>query len=55
MRFVRYLEARLGERSFWGDVLIGISAAAVLPSPWCWLFAGMSAVKALIPDAVKAG
>jgi hypothetical protein len=50
---VSYLRSRLEERSFWGDVLVGISAAAVLPQPWCFVFAVMSAIKALVPDAPK--
>lgn len=54
MRLIKYLEQRLGERSFWGDVLLGISAAAILPKPWCYVFAGLSAIKALVPDAPKA-
>lgn len=51
---VSYLRSRLEERSFWGDVLIGISAAALLPKPWCYVFAVGSAIKALVPDAPKA-
>lgn len=50
-----YLRARLEERSFWGDVLVGISAAALLPKPWNIVFAIGSALKALVPEAPKAG
>jgi hypothetical protein len=54
LKLLKYLENRLSERSFWGDVLVGVSAAAVLPKPWCYIFAGLSAIKALVPDgAVK--
>lgn len=51
---VSYLRGRMDERSFWGDILVGISAAAVLPWPWSLIFAIGSAVKALVPDAPKA-
>jgi hypothetical protein len=50
MRAIGYLEARLGERSFWGDIAIAVTAAAVLPKPWCYVFMVMSAIKALVPD-----
>jgi hypothetical protein len=50
MRVIRYLEARLLERSFWGDVILAVSAAAVLPKPWNYIFVGLSTVKALVPD-----
>ena len=52
MKLIHYLEQRLGERSFWGDVAIAVTAAAALPKPWCYVFAGLSIVKALVPDAV---
>jgi hypothetical protein len=47
---IRYIENRLLERSFWGDVLIGVSAAALLPKPWNYVFVGLSAIKAMVPD-----
>jgi hypothetical protein len=45
-----YLETRLLERSFWGDIAVAIVSAAALPKPWCYVFAALSAVKALVPD-----
>jgi hypothetical protein len=53
MRLLNYLETRLGERSFWGDIILAVSAAALLPKPWCYVFMGLSVLKALVPDAVK--
>lgn len=50
MKFINYLENRLLERSFWGDIIIAVSAAALLPKPWCFVFVGLSVVKALVPD-----
>ena len=47
---IRYIEARLAERSFWGDIIIAVSAAALLPRPWCFVFMGLSIVKAFVPD-----
>lgn len=47
---IRYIENRLLERSFWGDVIVGVSAAALLPKPWSFIFVGLSAIKALVPD-----
>lgn len=51
--FVGYIERRLAERSFWGDVAIAVTAAAALPKPWNLVFTAISAVKALVPDAAK--
>jgi hypothetical protein len=51
---IAYLETRLLSRSFWGDVVVGVSAGALLPKPWCYVFVVMSAIKSLVPDGVKA-
>ena len=45
-----YLKARLLERSFWGDVVIACSAAAILPKPWNLVFIALSVMKGLVPD-----
>jgi hypothetical protein len=52
MRLVKYLERRLGERSFWSDVIAAFVAAAALPKPWAYYVAGAALMKALVPDAV---
>jgi hypothetical protein len=45
-----YLKDRLDERSTWGDIIVGISAAAILPWPWSAASLIAAVVKALIPD-----
>jgi hypothetical protein len=51
-----YLQARLLERSFWGDVVMACSAAAILPKPWAYIFVALSVMKAIVPDgSVKPG
>jgi hypothetical protein len=45
-----YLKARLLERSFWGDVVMACSAAAILPYPWNLVFVALSVMKAIVPD-----
>lgn len=51
-----YLKARLLERSFWGDVVMAVSAAAILPKPWAYVFVALSVMKAIVPDgSVKPG
>jgi hypothetical protein len=50
-KFLGYLKARLLERSFWGDVVIACSAAAILPKPWNFVtFVALSVMKGLVPD-----
>jgi len=49
-RFLTYVENRLGERSFWGDVAVAVTAGALLPKPWNIVFVAISAVKSLVPD-----
>ena len=48
-----YIERRLLERSFWSDVIAGVSAAALLPYPWNFYVAGAAFLKSLVPDAAK--
>lgn len=50
---VSYLRQRLGERSFWSDVIAAFVAAAALPKPWAYYVAGAALLKALVPDAPK--
>jgi hypothetical protein len=42
---VGYLKQRLLERSFWGDVVIACSAAAILPKPWNYVFVALSVIQ----------
>jgi hypothetical protein len=50
MAVVRYLKARLGERSTWLLVGSGIGTAAMLPWPWSIVSAVVHTVAALVPD-----
>lgn len=50
MAVIRYLKARLGERSTWLLVGSGIGTAAMLPWPWSIVSAVVHTAAALVPD-----
>jgi hypothetical protein len=54
IRFIRYLRARLCERSTLGDIAAGIAAAAFLPWPWSLFCLAVSLAKALVADGLVA-
>lgn len=45
-----YILDRLDERSTWGDIIMGIGGAALLPYPWNLASMLAAIVKALLPD-----
>jgi hypothetical protein len=47
---IRYLKCRLKERSTWIDIGIAVSAAAMLPAPYSYLFIAIGVIGALVPD-----
>jgi hypothetical protein len=47
---IKYVIARLQERSTWADIIVAIAASAVLPAPWSYVSVVVGAVKALVPD-----
>lgn len=50
MKFLAYVEARLGERSFWLQIGSAIIPAAVLPWPWSAIVVGVAVMASLVPD-----
>jgi hypothetical protein len=53
MKLVRFLKARLGERSTWAAIGVGIAGGGALPSPYSWLFIVAGLIGALIPEPAK--
>lgn len=51
MVVVRFLKARLSERSTWLLVGSGIGTAALLPWPWSIVSAVVHTAAALVPDS----
>ena len=47
---IKYITARLRERSTWADIIVAIAASAVLPAPWSYVAVVVGAVKTLVPD-----
>lgn len=50
MPILRYLKARLGERSTWLLIGAGIAGAAALVWPWSLVAAIVAVIAALVPD-----
>jgi hypothetical protein len=50
MTVLRYLKARLNERSTWLLIGSGIGTAALLPWPWSIVSAIVHTAAALVPD-----
>lgn len=50
MKALRFIKARLGERSTWLLVGSGIGTAAMLPWPWSIVSAVVHTAAALVPD-----
>ena len=50
MKALRFLKARLAEKSTWAAIGVGIAGGAALPSPYNWLFIAVGLIGALIPE-----
>lgn len=50
MSTLRYVKARLGERSTWLLIGSGVGTAALLPLPWSVVSAIVHTIAALVPD-----
>ena len=53
MRALRFLKARLSEKSSWAAIGVGIAGGAALAAPYSWLFIAVAAIGALIPEPAK--
>lgn len=49
-RFGSYVVCRLGERSTWTSIGVGVTAAALLEAPWSYVFLTISVIGVLVPD-----
>lgn len=53
LKLVSYLKARLGEKSTWVAIGIGVTGAAALVIPWSYIFIAVAVIGALVPTATK--
>ena len=53
LKLVSYLKARLGEKSTWVTIGIGVTGAAALVVPWSYIFIAVAVIGALVPTATK--
>lgn len=53
LKIVGYLKDRLGEKSTWAAIGIGVTGAASLVIPWSYLFIAVAVVGALVPTSSK--
>lgn len=53
MKVLSYLKARLGERSTWGAIGMGVTGAAALAAPWSYAFMAAGVIGALVPTGGK--
>lgn len=51
MKVLEYLKARLGERSTWASIGVGVTAAAALTAPWSYAFIAVAVIGALVPTS----
>ena len=49
MKVVSYLKARLGEKSTWAAIGIGVTGAAALSAPWSYVFIAVAVAGTLVP------
>lgn len=52
---LKYLRARLAERTTWAAIGAGVTAAALLPWPWSLVAAIIATIGALTPIAPQKG
>ena len=50
VKTLRFLKARLGEKSSWAAIGVGVAGGSALPSPYSWIFIAVGVIGALIPD-----
>ena len=49
MKVLRYLKARLGERSTWVSVGVAITGASAITAPWSYAFVAVGVIGVLVP------
>ena len=53
LKIVSYIKARLGEKSTWAAIGMGVTGAAALVIPWSYIFIAVAVIGALVPTTVK--
>lgn len=53
LKIVSYIKARLGEKSTWAAIGIGVTGAAALVIPWSYIFIAVAVIGALVPTSTK--
>lgn len=53
MSVLRFLKRRLGEKSTYAAIGVGIAGGAALSPPYSWLFIAVGVIGALIPEPAK--
>lgn len=49
MKILEYIKARLGERSTWASIGVGVTGAAALSAPWSYAFVAVAVIGAIVP------
>jgi len=55
MKVLSYIKARLGERSTWAAIGIGITGAAAIAAPWSYAFIAVAVIGSIVPSPGNAG
>ena len=50
-RLARFIKARMGEKSTWAALGMGVTGAAALVSPWSYAFIACGVIGALVPTS----
>ncbi len=50
MKILEYIKARLGERSTWAAIGVGVTGAAALSVPWSYAFVAVAVIGAIVPS-----
>ncbi len=48
---IAYLKARLGEKSTWAAIGIGVTGAAAITAPWSYVFMAVAVIGVLVPSS----
>ncbi len=51
MKCVEYVKRRLGEKSTWASIGVGVTGAAALAAPWSYVFIGVAVIGTLVPSS----
>ena len=55
MKTIEYIKARLGEKSTWASIMVGVTGAAALAAPWSYAFIAVAVIGAVVPSPGNGG